>query len=706
MKRLKFNLQLLLLSALILVGLAILPAGHAYGATPVQVCAVSYTDESILVLNNGNSKIYYALEAEASRDKWEVLTVPSDTNLDDISVIDISWLSSNVENIIMIKGDVNDTQSRIIIKKKPMKLAVSINYTDLDSLGANDGIGSLINIMATEGDGNNPLTFDELQWSKGDSQRWLSTDILTKSLFESYLTKGVNLYFRIAPKDDIAAAEFNGDELDLSGAASMFAYTNPFFYIQTDGNNDGIPDNISIINANSGIFKDEPYPDGTRGRRASSEVKLKITKQTTLPVAGVDGSKFNVNIRYGQEYRVTAETTVGTKTTPWIKVTDRQAKPISLSTILSEIGDYDGLTKAFPEMKIEVREFATAKASASKITETKLNPQRTINGKILQEETPSLPDGNIYITYNGTKNINVTIPSASAENPYEYTVVKQGATFDLSKASWTSISKNTLVKIPSSKAVDFGTLYIRMKEIKYKAKTASSNAIAFQLASTVKIFDIRYPSAPAAAKTTLVFTKGYSNADDVTITVKLNDVSKMPFETKLKSVKLGTRDVPATATVLPKIDEGSQPDPNQKYTMKIVLKVDELAKMPNCTAKALSIYYDNGTVDKTSTKLTIKNPTPASGLTTNLEPGTAIGNTALTVVNPIGADNVLVYQIGAAEVTGLNTEDVFSTGIAFTSGTEVPVTAGNYLTVYEINNTTKKVVKYKSVKVTADKIKQ
>ena len=702
MKRLKFNLQLLLLSALILVGLAILPAGHAYGATPVQVCAVSYTDESILVLNNGNSKIYYALEAEASRDKWEVLTVPSDANLDDISVIDISWLSSNVENIIMIKGDANDTQSTIIIKKKPMKLAVSINYTDLDSLGANDGIGSLINIMATEGDGNNPLTFDELQWSKGDSQRWLSTDILTKSLFESYLTKGVNLYFRIAPKDDIAIAKNGTSKLDLSGAVSMFAYTNPFFYIQTDSNGDGIPDSISKIDVNNGIFKDEPYPDGTRGRRASSEVKLKITKQTTLPVAGVDGSKFNVNIRYGQEYRVTVET----ETTSWIKVTDRQAKPISLSAILSEIGDYDGLTKAFPEMKIEVREFATAKASASKITETKLNLQRTIKGVILEETAPSTLDGNIYITYNGTKNINVTIPSASAENPYEYTVVKQGATFDLNKASWTSISKNTVVKIPSSKAVDFGTLYIRMKEIKYKAKTASSNAIAFQLASTVKIFDIRYPSAPAAAKTTLVFTKGYSNADDVTITVKLNDVSKMPFETKLKSVKLGTRDVPATATVLPKIDEGSQPNPNQEYTMKIVLKVDELAKMPNCTAKALSIYYDNGTVDKTSTKLTIKNPTPASGLTTNLEPGTAVGATALTVVNPIGADNVLVYQIGTAEVTGVNTEDVFSTGNAFTSGTDVSVTAGNYLTVYEINKTTKKVVKYKSVKVTADKIKQ
>jgi hypothetical protein len=702
MKSIKFNLQLLLLSALILVGLAILPAGHAYGATPVQVCAVSYTDESILVLNNGNSKIYYAIEAEASRDKWEVLTVPSDANLDDISVIDISWLSSNVENIIMIKGDANDTQSRIIIKKKPMKLTVSINYTDLDSLGANDGIGSLINIMATEGDGNNPLTFDELQWSKGDSQRWLSTDILTKSLFESYLTKGVNLYFRIAPKDDIAPAKNGTSKLDLSGAVSMFAYTNPFFYIQTDSNGDGILDSISKIDVNNGIFIDEPYPDGTRGRRASSEVKLKITKQTTLPVAGVDGSKFNVNIRYGQEYRVTAET----KTTSWIKVTDRQAKPISLSTILSEIGDYDGLTKVFPEMKIEVREFATAKASASKITETKLNPQRTIKGVILEETAPSTPDGNIYITYNGTKNINVTIPSASAENPYEYTVVKQGATFDLSKASWTSISKNTVVKIPSSKAVDFGTFYIRMKEIKYKAKTASSNAIAFQLASTYKIFDIRYPSAPAAAKTTLVFTKGYSNADDVTITVKLNDVSKMPFETKLKSVKLGTRDVPATATVLPEIHDGDLLDPDQVYTMKIVLKVDELAKMPNCTAKALSIYYDNGTVDKTSTKLTIKNPTGASGLTTNLEPGTAVGTTALTVVNPIGADNVLVYQIGATEVTGLNTEDVFSTGIAFASGTEVPVTAGNYLTVYEINNITKKVVKYKSVKVTADKIKQ
>ncbi len=705
MKKMIFNLKLLLLPVLAAAALLALPGGNVFAASAVQVVAVSYTDESILVLNNGNSKIYYATELDASKNKWEVLpTRPASSvpaGIDRISVIDISWLSSNTENIIKIKGDGDDAvQVRVIVKARPSKLAVSINYSDLETLADEDRIGSLLNIMATEGTGVEPLTFDELQWSKGDSERWLSTELLTKRLLESYLVKGVDLYFRIAPKDDVAKA----GALDLSGAASMFAYTNPVFHIETDTNHDGMIDSISNHNANSITFS--AYPDGTNGRRASNAVKLKIAKQTALPVIGVDGSKFKINIKYGQEYRVT----VGATTTNWTKVTDRQIKTLTLSAILKGIGTYDGLTaaSAFPDMKVEIRGYATAKAAATKITETKLTAQRKVTGAIKEEEAPASAasdDPNLYITYNGTKNINVTIPSASAGQPYEYTVVKKDAVFDINKAAWTSISKSATVKITSSKAVDYGTLYIRKKEIKYKAKTSSSEAIAFQMASTYVTFPIRYPSVPEVDKTTLEFVKNYSNESDVTFTVKLNSAGKQPFETKLKAIRLGTREVPvSSAEVTPAIPDGTLPNASQEYTMKIVLNKTELEKMPNCTAKALSIYYENGTVDKTSVRLTIKSPTAAMGLTVTLAPGTAPGTTAPSVVNAPGTDNTFVYKISADEVKGVNTEDVLTDGISFTSGADITITADSYITIYEINSTTKKVVKYKSVKVTADKI--
>ncbi len=683
MKRNSNNLKWLTLLFLLVVGFMMLPERSAYAAQEVKIVAVSYTDESILVLNNSNSRIYYATELDASKNKWDVMDAEGV-----ISVIDISWLSPNTENILVIRGDDPSKQVRTIIKRSPLKLEVEINYSELENLNSNDGIGDLLNIRATEGNGNSPLTFDELQWKKGSSGRWLDTRLLTKGLFESYLIKGTNLYFRIAPKDDAATGSVN-----LSSATAMYAYTRPYFYIDTDGD---------------GEIEDKPedkditftaYPDGTKGRRASNEVKLKINKQAALPVIGVDGSKFTVAIKYGQEYRVNG---VPSK---WEKVTDRSIKRLTLSEMLG--GSENGITVSFPTMKIEIRTSATAKASASKITETNLSLQRVLpNGIIKQEEPPAgvtALDSNIYITYNGTKNLNLTIPSASSDNPYEYTVVKGPVLdLDLTKASWTAVNKGTLVKIPSTKAVDDSRLYIRKKEIKYKAATSGNTAIPFQLASTAQSMDVKYPSVPGSDKTTLVYTKGYPKETKFSIT--LNTKGKPPHETKIKSIKLGTKDVAVTSTeISPDITGGI--DLDEVYIMTVILNTAELEKMPNSTAKALSIYFENGTVDKTSVKLTIKNPTPASSLTVKLEPGTNTGTTAVTVVNPIDGDkNELVYKVTTEEIKGVNVEDTLTDGTALPA--EISITADSYLTIYEINKTTKNVVKYKSVKVTADKIKQ
>ncbi len=690
MKKTNLGRKLLLLLVLVVVGVIYSPKHDTMAAgSPVQVCAVSYTDNSILVFINGNSKIYYAGEMDASRDIWEMIEVDP---TDKIAVIDISWLSDNTENILILKGDTNDTQTRVILKSKPKKLEVSINYSLFDSLEKEDTIGSLLNIMTTEGTGESPITFNDLQWSKGESGQWLETGYLTKELLESYLIKGTNLYFRIAPVDDVVSAKKGTTDFPLSLYTGNYAYTKPYFNLETK---------------NTDLTYGLEYPTGKNGRRASSEVKLRIAKKTTLPVTGIDGEDFTMDIKYGQEYRVTTTKDGIKKQYGWKQVTDKSIKKLPLSIMLE--GTSDGLTadKAFPEMLIEIRNYSTSKASSSKITETQLSAQRILPGAIIPGAAPSgvTPDDkNIYISYNGSKNINIQIPSASSDNPYEYTVVRDGYSFDLNKATWTAITKNTIVKVLSSKAVDKSTLYIRQKAVKYKAATATSSPVAFKLASTMKDFKVSYPSIPTTEKKTYVFTKGYTTA--LTIDVTLNTKGKLPFETELKYIKLGTKDVPVLGvpTITPDISGGI--DPNTVYTMKITLDSNVLKDMANITARALSIYYKNGTVDKTSAKLTIKNPTDALALiTTAPEVGTADGTTKITLVSAPGLGNLLRYEITSAQVTGKKMEDKFEGTLTFTDGMDIAIAADQYLTIYEINSD-KYIMKYKSIQIKATDIKQ
>lgn len=681
MKSKKYMTRLLLFNILTVICILLLPETKVYAATPVKVCAVSYEDESILVFNNSNSRIFYATETEAAKGSWDVINVK---NSEPITAIDISFLSANVENIIMIKGYPDETQTRVIIKDKPQKLSVSVNYSSMESLPAGSTIGPMLNIMATEGTGVSPITFKDLQWKKGDDGHWMSTDLLTKEMLESYLIKGTYLYFRIAPVDDVVDATVSSTDYttQIRTNASMYAYTKSF--------------GTTYSNISFGT----KYPNGLGGRRASNEVKLKIVKMQSLPVTGIDGEDFKVEIQYGQEYRVTE----AGKATPsiWTQVTDRLVKKLPLSTMTG--GIYDGLTKPFPQLLIEIRDYATSRSAASKIIATSLNEQRTLSGNILEEAVPVGADAtnsNIYISYNGTKNLVVTIPSASVDNPYEYCVVKQGSTFDLERASWSTISKNTGVKILSSKALDYCKLYFRMKEVKYKPATSTKGAVSYKLASTYKIFDVNYPSMPTAPKMTHVYTKGYPT--EIKITVTLNTVNKMPYETSLRYIKLGTKDVTVKSSVVTPAITGT-PDPKQVYTMTIILSGTELEKMTNCTARALSIYYNNGTVDKTTNKLTIKNPTASGTLTTTAVKGTATGATAVTVVNALDTGNSFVYTLGATEVKGKNMEDTVTGDIPFTPGTDIAVGTNKYLTIYEVNST-KNIIRYKCIEITTDIVK-
>lgn len=637
------KLQALLSLGLIFVLLFFCNNTKAYGASSVTIDTVDYKEENIIVNNKGNSRIYFATENEAARNSWEV--IPADDNEDDTTSIDFSWVSPTSDQVIVIKGEDN-VQRRVTLKARAKRLEVSISYDKISSLKKSDNIAKLLNIMSSAGTGDDPINYYDLEWKKGENGSWKDTSTLTVVQLEKLQVKGADLYFRIKAENDV-----------------------------TQGTN---------------------YPDGTKGRRVSKEVRLKIAKKASPATVGVNGEKFTAQIKYGKEYRVTYDG----KTGSWVKVTNKSIRELALADILKN--GMDGLTPEtrFPAMLIEVRDYATANRAASKISEISLKEQRVLSGQIIEDTVASTDeaDPNIYISYNSSASISVTIPSASKDNPYQYSIVKPGENFDISRASWTTISKSSAVRILASRAPEGSHLYIRQKEIKSKAATKTTPAVDFELASTYLKYKVEYPTGPKIDEKSFTFVKGIT--EEISFNIRLNKIGKLPFETKIKSIKYGSRELNFTCTP----DKIEATDPNVEYTMKVSLDVNTLNSMPNSYSRALNITFENGTLDKTSVKLAIQNPTPATALTTTITKGKTTGSTSVRVISSIRQGNQLVYTITDTKVEGLHIENVINDGIGFVQDQDITVSAGKYLTVYEINSDTKKVVRYRCIQITSQHI--
>lgn len=668
MKNSKRNiLQLIISLCLIITGVFILNENTSAATyDPVTINKVDYEEENIIINNYNNTRIFFATETEASKDNWESLDADVDASGNPLATttIDISWLSPSVENTLMFKGEGKAAVSaRAIVVERTRKLEISINYSAMDLLAKGASIAPLLNIMTTAGTSNLPITYNDLEWKKGDVGKWKSIAVLTVAQLEKYQIRGTYLYFRIkaVPADTVGGVS----------------------------------------------------PLGIEGRRVSAEVKLKIAKKSAPMVVGIDGEEFTAEIKYGKEYRVT--TVDGTS--GWIQITDRAIKILPLKTILQSIKDdttgamiypdTDGTieSKVFPGMFLEIREYSTSKAASSKITEITLEDQGIVKGDVIQGKAPegaTTTDLDIYISYNGIKNMIIAIPSATIDNPYEYCVVKPSDIFDIQRVVWTSITKGTDIQILASKAIEGGTLYVRKKEIKSQEATNTSAAVPYSLASTYVTCPIMYPAIPNITDKSFVFTKG-DTTSVLFFTVTLNVTGRNPFETEIKNIKLGTKELEFDVTTSPVIP--NPVDPAIVYVMTVTLDNATLNNMTNCYARLLTINFENGTVDKYSIKLTIKSPTPAMNLTVSATSGSAAGNTAAKVVSTLGLNNSFVYTIDNVAVTGVYVEDTLTTGIAFTQGADIAITAGKYLTVYEINTTTHNFVKFKSILITADMIK-
>ena len=212
------------------------------------------------------------------------------------------------------------------------------------------------------------------------------------------------------------------------------------------------------------------------------------------------------------------------------------------------------------------------------------------------------------------------------------------------------------------------------------------------------VYKVEYPAVPVIEAKSFTFVKNITQ--EISFDVIMNTKGKLPFETKIKSIKYGTKEIDFTCTPA----EINATDPNVVYTMKVTLNTNELNTMATSYSRALTITFGNGTVDKTSIKLAIQNPTPATALSATVTKGKTTGTTSIKVISSVKSGHELVYKITDTYVTGVHTETVINDGLKFESDTDITVTAGKYITIYEINSSTKKVSRYSCIQITANHI--
>jgi hypothetical protein len=238
-----------------------------------------------------------------------------------------------------------------------------------------------------------------------------------------------------------------------------------------------------------------------------------------------------------------------------------------------------------------------------------------------------------------------------------------------------------------------------MKEIQSRAETVNAPAIEYALASTYVPFGINYPSIPDIPDVSRTFTKNY--AQSIQFTAILNVTGKEPFETDIKSIKLGAKDI---------LFDKKFDIVDNVSTMTITLKEASLATMANCFNKTLIITFMNGTVDKTSVKLTIQSPTPASSLTVTPAKGTATGTTSFNIATALGDGNKWVYVVGNDPISGVNIQDKVankttitptSVAVGKTAVENIPTGLTQYLTIFELNNEGF-IVKFKCIQITSE----
>lgn len=186
------------------------------------------------------------------------------------------------------------------------------------------------------------------------------------------------------------------------------------------------------------------------GLRPSKEVKLKIAKQASAPKVSVNTVKLTVSTTDKMEYQLNGAGEWKACTKDGLKLSELAAAAFSKNGSTGK------------DVTVSIRTAATEKKLASAVQHITVKAQETVPGNV-DFNFKSCSSMIITIPEKKDADGNVTDKAASKNNPYEYTVVKEGETLK-EDASWTAITSAELV-LKEEKAPKGSTVYVRKKSI-------------------------------------------------------------------------------------------------------------------------------------------------------------------------------------------------------------------------------------------------
>jgi len=264
----------------------------------------------------------------------------------------------------------------------------------------------------------------------------------------------------------------------------------------------------------------------------SKEAKLKISKPAKAPAVKIDGSKLTIAIKDTQEYRLEyADGSV----TEWTAV-EKGTKVISLSKLKGIVGD--GISQAFSEVKIQVRNAANEKKAPSFVADIYLDktalPENGEGGVSVSLTDPADLSKGLSIKNASEKDYMVAIADTNAWEckgsipelikKIDYSAKKGAVGF----LSWKNIKAGATTKISYSSFKNFADSYVvlfRVAPVKEDKKTIERE---FRIASIVKPVGGILPVADLKSQAFIITDGG-----TLTKTVRFNKVEGYTLYTSL-----------------------------------------------------------------------------------------------------------------------------------------------------------------------------
>lgn len=163
--------------------LMLLPERKVSAATAVEIGTINYETLTIQVYDNGNSTVYYSLDA----DTWYEVEGEYISASKSYYLMDISWVSTSSDVALYFKGNSTNTVKSVVLPKRDTSLKVTYNKADED-------------LNFTNAD-----EYDYFEWRKSSDYTWhtvsLDKDSSSYRAFlssiEDFKMKGAKIIIRI-----------------------------------------------------------------------------------------------------------------------------------------------------------------------------------------------------------------------------------------------------------------------------------------------------------------------------------------------------------------------------------------------------------------------------------------------------------------------------------------------------------------------------